>query len=248
MYRFVLFSFFSCFLFCSCKKIPSSTLNANEIINKTIQVSGGERFDVSNIEFDFRDKHYKAIRNNGIFQLERHFKDSIFNVKDVFNNDGFTRFVKDEMLEIPDSMAVKYTASVNSVHYFSVLPYGLNDAAVVKTYLGEEIINGKNYYKIQVTFEKDGGGEDYEDVFVYWIDVKTFKTIYLAYSYKEIDGLGYRFRQAYNERYVDGIRFVDYNNYKPTSNEISIMELGSLFEANQLELLSKIELKNVTVN
>ncbi|MCX7552168.1 DUF6503 family protein [Xanthomarina sp. F2636L] len=246
MNKLVLFLLLSVFL--SCKNQDSSALNAIEIINNSIEASGGNKFDVSTITFDFRDKHYKAKRNQGDFQLERHFKDSIFNVKDVLDNNGFNRYVENESLEIPDSMVVKYAASVNSVHYFSVLPYGLNDPAVVKTFLGEEIIKGKNHYKIQVTFNKDGGGEDYEDVFVYWISTETFKVSYLAYSYKEIDDLGFRFREAYNERFVNGIRFVDYNNFKPKTTKVKVDDLGKLFEENQLVLLSKIELKNVTVN
>ena len=36
-----------------------------------------------------------------------------------------------------------------------------------------------------------------------------------TYSYIESDGIGLRFREAFNERYINGIRFVDYNNYKP---------------------------------
>ena len=248
MKRFVLFSIICSFSLIACKEKPQSILSAKEIVNKSIEISGGEKFDASIIEFDFRDKHYKAIRNKGVFQLERHFKDSIFNIIDIVDNDGFNRFVDEEKLEVPDSMAVKYTASVNSVHYFSVLPYGLNDASVIKTILGEETIKNKIYYKVQVTFKQEGGGEDFEDVFMYWINSNTFKTDYLAYSYNENDGLGFRFREANNERMVNGIRFVDYNNYKPKENTISVSDLGNLFETNQLELLSKIELKNVIVN
>ncbi|PWI29163.1 deoxyribose-phosphate aldolase [Flavobacteriaceae bacterium LYZ1037] len=232
----------------SCKNQKTTVLNANEIINKSIDVSGGETFDASTIAFNFRDKHYIAKRNNGIFQLVRQYKDSIFNVKDVVSNDGFKRYIEDELKKVPDSMAVKYAASVNSVHYFSVLPYGLNDAAVMKTGLGEETIKDQNYYKIQVTFKQEGGGEDFEDVFVYWVNKDTYKVDYLAYSYKETDGVGFRFREAYNERYVNGLRFVDYNNYNVVTDITSVTELGVLFETNKLKLLSKIELKNISVN
>ncbi|HLV15529.1 MAG TPA: DUF6503 family protein [Xanthomarina sp.] len=234
--------------FGGCKKTEPTVLNAQEIVDKAIEVAGGNKFDASTIEFDFRDKHYKAIRNHGEFSLERHFNDSIFTLRDVLDNEGFYRFVDNEPLELMDSIAAKYSASVNSVHYFSVLPYGLNDAAVIKTLLGEEMLKNKNYYKIEVSFKQEGGGEDFDDVFLYWIDKETFKTDYLAYSFHEANGLGYRFREAYNERYINGIRFVDYNNFKPKDKEPTLKELGSLFENNNLELLSKIELNNVTVN
>ena len=57
-----------------------------------------------------------------------------------------------------------------------------------------------------------------------------------------------RFREAYNERYVNSLRFVDYNNYKAEGTKIKLTELGKAFENNQLKLLSKIELENVKVN
>ncbi|MCX7547698.1 deoxyribose-phosphate aldolase [Xanthomarina sp. F1114] len=248
MKQFVLFTVIFTLFFVSCKKTTSSVLTAQDIIDKTIEISGGELFDVSKIAFDFRDMHYVAQRDHGEFSLERHFKDSIFNVKDVLDNNGFNRFVENEPLELIDSMAVKYAASVNSVHYFSVLPYGLNDEAVNKELLGEEVLKDKTYYKIEVTFKQDGGGEDFEDVFIYWVQKDSFKMDYLAYSFHEENGLGYRFREAYNERYIHGVRFVDYRNYKPKTKGVSLRELGHLYESNDLELLSKIELKNVTVN
>jgi hypothetical protein len=222
-------------------------LTANDIVNKSIEVSGGERFKKSTIDFDFRDKHYKAIRDNWKFQYEREFKDSTNTIKDVLTNSGFERFINNQLIETPDSMAVRYTASVNSVHYFSVLPFGLNDKAVYKTYLEKVEIKGKMYHKIKVTFNENGGGEDFEDIFLYWIDVKLFKVDYLAYSYNESNGKGLRFREAYNERFVNGIRFVDYNNFKPETNTVSLEELDAFFETEELKLLSKIELKNINV-
>jgi len=139
----------------SCKKeIP---LSAQDIVDKTIEVSGGDKYLNAEIDFDFRDKHYRSVREGGKFQYERQFQDSIGIIKDVLNNDGFQRFVNDTLTKIPDSMAVKYTSSVNSVHYFALLPYGLNDAAVNKSSLGEVSIKDKLYYKIKVTFSQEGG-------------------------------------------------------------------------------------------
>jgi len=229
----------------SCKKeIP---LPAQDIVDKTIEVSGGEKYLNAEIDFDFRDKHYRSVREGGKFQYERQFQDSIGIIKDVLNNDGFQRFVNDTLTKIPDTMAVKYTSSVNSVHYFALLPYGLNDAAVNKSSLGEVSIKDKLYHKIKVTFNQEGGGEDYEDVFIYWIEAETFKADYIAYSYIEDDGVGIRFREAYNERFINGLRFVDYNNYKSEDATMDLLGLDKAFETGSLKLLSKIELENITV-
>lgn len=222
--------------------------SAEEIIEKSIEVAGGNLFDHSEINFDFRDLHFKAIRNKGKFQLERHFKDSLSQIRDVLNNSGFERFSDGKKVELADSTVSKYSNSVNSVHYFSVLPYGLDGKAVRKEYLDSTKIKGKDYHKIKVTFSEDGGGEDFEDEFIYWIDKTLYTVDYLAYSYKENDGSqGFRFREAYNTRMVNGLRFADYDNYKPETSDINFESLDQMFSANKLKLLSKIELRNIEV-
>lgn len=234
-----------CVLFIACKTEKVET--ANTIVNKTIEVSGGKKYTVAEVEFDFRDKHYKSLRRNEIYQYERVFKDSIQVIRDVLNNRGFQRFIDNKEVVVADTMSVKYAASVNSVHYFALLPYGLNDAAVIKNKLGEVSINGKNYHKIKVTFQEEGGGEDFEDVFLYWINTETYTIDYLAYSYQEASGVGIRFREAYNIRTVNGLRFVDYNNFKPADENLNLFDTDKAFENGKLKLLSKIELKNIDV-
>ncbi|GFZ86281.1 hypothetical protein GCM10011531_16970 [Aquaticitalea lipolytica] len=236
------------FLLFNCNDNKTEVINANKIIDESIQVSGGHKIDTSVIEFNFRDINYKATRLGGKFKLERVFLDSIGEIRDVLSNNGLDRYINESLVNLPDSMATKYSASVNSVHYFAVLPYGLDGKAVNKTYVNEVDIKGKSYHKIKVTFNEEGGGEDFEDVFMYLVNTVTSKVDYLAYSYNEDDGKGLRFREAYNERYVKGIRFVDYNNYKPKDNTSKLEELDKQFIDNKLELLSKIELKEVTVN
>ena len=234
----------------SCKDQKTSDLvNAQDVVDKAINVIGGEQFKSSEIEFDFRDKHYKAIRGKWKFQYERIWNDSLRSINDVLSNSGFQRFINDTLASIPDSMAVKYTSSVNAVHYFSVLPFGLNDKAVNKTYLETVEIKGKSYYKIKVTFDKEGGGEDYDDIFVYWINTKTFEVDYLSYSYMEDNNdVGLRFREAYNRRTINGLTFSDYNNFKSEDPNATVYNLDSLFVANTLTLLSKIDLENIKVN
>jgi len=77
-----------------------------------------------------------------------------------------------------------------------------------------ELCTKNSYYKLKVTFDQDGGGDDFDDTYVYFFNKATFKPDYLAYDF-HVNGGGMRFREAYNERYVNGIRFVDYNNMKP---------------------------------
>lgn len=241
-----------CFLLFNCKSPNTEQLSAEAVMDMSIDISGGDKIASSRINFDFRDIKYSANRNVGTFQLKREFIDStshtVSAITDVLSNNGFERYVDDMLVVIPDSTATTYSASVNSVHYFSVLPYGLNDTAVNKTLQEAITIKSNMYHTIKVTFDQDGGGEDFEDVFLYWINQETNKVDYLAYSYNEDHGKGFRFREAFNERYIKGIRFVDYNNYKPEGASVSLSDLPQLFENGQLKLLSKIELENISVD
>jgi hypothetical protein len=240
------FLFLVFIVFASCKqKTPS--LTAQQIIDKSIVANGADKISNSKIEFDFRDIKYKAIRENGNFRLFRSFRQNNEFIEDILSNDGFERLFNTHKVNVPDSMAVKYSNSVNSVHYFSVLPFGLNDSSVHEKLLDTVVLNGESYFKVEVRFSEDGGGEDFEDVFMYWIGKEDFKMDYLAYSYLT-DGGGMRFRVATNERFVNGIRFVDYNNYKPKNASTKLENLDKAFENNKLEKLSEINLENVQVD
>ncbi|MFC4269336.1 DUF6503 family protein [Polaribacter marinivivus] len=237
--RILLLSFI---LFISCQP-QKKELTAQQIVDKSILASGTDKVSNSEITFEFRDKQYSAVRNNGKFKLIRTF-DSI---KDVLSNSGFERFINEKSIKVVDSMALKYSNSVNSVHYFSVLPYGLNDKAVRKKRLPSSTINGKEYYKIEITFSENGGGEDFEDVFIYWIGKEDYLIDYLAYSY-HTNGGGKRFRVLKEQCFKNGIRFVDYQNYKPNTENIKLIDIDKAYEKNNLKLVSEIILRNIEVS
>jgi len=231
--------------FTSCKEKKS--INVQQIIDKSIEVSGGKNYEDFSLEFDFRKRHYASTLSEGNFDYSRITKDSINIIIDTYGNTKpFSRTRNNIAAKVADSMIPRIENSINSVNYFVLLPHGLNDAAVNKTLLGDSELKGQSYYKIKVTFDQQGGGEDFEDVYIYWVNKVTHKIDYLAYSF-EVNGGGVRFREAYNERYVNGIRFVDYKNYKPTIKEVSVETLDTFFEKDELKLLSKIESENISV-
>jgi hypothetical protein len=221
-------------------------MDADTIINKCIEVHGGDLYEHSIIEFDFRGRHYRLERNSGRYSYHRIFADSTGAYHDILSNDGFRRTINDQPVPVSDDWAKRYSNSINSVAYFALLPYGLNDAAVNKNLTGEEEIDGNHYYKVHVTFSQDGGGEDYEDVFVYWINKQNFTMGYFGYFYLT-DGGGIRFRKAVNQRTEGGIVFSDYINFKGDDNDSDVPGLARKYEAGSLEKLSEIELENLQV-
>jgi hypothetical protein len=220
---------------------------AQQIIDQAIEKQGGAIIADSRIAFDFRDKHYASTRNGGNFTYERIFtNDQDQKVHDVLTNKGLQRKIDETVVVLSSKDSAAYSNSVNSVLYFALLPYYLNDPAVQKKYLGEVNVKGQAYHKIKVVFAQEGGGKDFEDEYVYWIHTEKGSMDYLAYNY-QVDGGGARFREAYNVRIIDGVRFADYINYKPKNNSMNVEEFDELFEKGKLKELSRIDLENIIV-
>ena len=222
---------------------PKTEDKAEKILQETIKAHGGELYDSANYEFVFRGKTYR-FKNDGnsyLYEVESS-KDGETTV-DVLDNGTFSRFVNNIPIELSEKKMASAAGAINSVIYFATLPHKLNDAAVNKKFVEETTIKGQKYDVLQITFKKEGGGEDFDDEYQYWIHQNTKKIDYLAYNY-QVNGGGVRFRSAYNSRVVDGITFQDYINYKAEVGT-PLKALPALYEAGKLEELSRIETENV---
>lgn len=218
---------------------------AQHVIDQAIQSYGGARYESMMVQFDFRERHYTGKRDHGQYTYTREFIDTSGKVKDVLTNEGLKRYINGELRDIPAERATAYSNSVNSVLYFALLPFGLNDPAVNKTYLGIDTVKNQVYHLVKVTFDQQGGGKDHSDIFYYWFRIDDYQMNYFGYSY-ESDGGGVRFREAYNTRDVNGIVFQDYVNYK-APDDTGLDQLSQMFENSQLERLSYINLEKVSV-
>ena len=244
----ILFVLLFVFLISCEDKVPST--KAEAIVSKAIEEAGGEKYDDAHIEFIFRKNYYTSDRKDGIFEFTRTRKDSLGNeVKDILSNDKVQRLVNGKEVKLSDSLASAIGESVNSVHYFVQLPYGLDGDAVAKELVGEDDINGKSYYEVKVTFEEEGGGVDHEDIYMYWIEKENYTVDYMAYRFFVNDG-GIRFRVAVNPRVLKGIRFVDYENYKTDDLSTPLQLLDDLYLQDKLTKVSHIEneLKKVEID
>ncbi|MDT0688456.1 DUF6503 family protein [Salegentibacter sp. F188] len=233
-------------LFASCTQSNDES-EAQKIVNKAIEVAGGENYEKAIIKFNFRNISYKSSRSNGEFKLERIIIDSLGSeTRDILSNSGLKRFKKNSAIKMEDSLIKPISNSVNSVHYFIQIPFGLNDPAVNKTLVGRDIINNHEYYEIKVTFDPGTSGSDHEDDYLYWINEETFTVDYLAYNFEVNEG-GVRFRKAVNPRVINGLRFVDYENYSYSDANVDLTRLDSLYTAGELRLVSKIVNEDIEV-
>lgn len=220
---------------------------AQEIIDRSIAACGGEAYTANDIAFRFRDMKYTASGPATHRVLTRTFYQDSAKIEDIKATNSFTRYVNDSVAVLSDSLANVYANAVNSVHYFAYLPYGLNDAAVHKKYLGKVRLDTTDYYKVEISFDQENGGDDFDDVYIYWFNSETYIPEYLAYEF-HVNGGGQRFRKAFNGRVIGGIRFADYQNYKNAAVANPIQEIDKAYTSGSLELLSEIRLEEITVN
>ncbi|MCB0635341.1 MAG: hypothetical protein KDC54_01925 [Lewinella sp.] len=221
---------------------------ARQVVEQAIQRHGGELLPAARIGFTFRGRRYEATGVGGNYTYRRIFaNESGEQIVDELTPRGLTRTIDGEAVALTPKDSSAYAGSVNSVLYFALLPYYLQDEAVQLTYLGLSEQLGAPYHKVKVTFRQDGGGEDFQDEYTYWIHRDSLTMDYLAYNYLT-NGGGARFRSAYHGREVGGIRFQDYVNFKPRDERRDVWRFDSLFAAGLLDTLSLIALEAVEVD
>lgn len=217
-----------------------------EIIN-TVVVNSGFDSAIFSVNFHFRDHHYSLKQKPSFYSFSRSIIQKEVEVKDVMtSNQPLKRYLDGVPIKISDSIRGVYSNSLNSVMYFFQLPKPLQDSSVIKVLMSSIEINGYSYWTIKVTFKEEGGGEDYQDEYRYWINQNNYEIDFLAYNYQS-DGGGTRFRRAINKRKINGMFFQDYENYKPFQIFEQLDNLPKLFEQGNLELISLIENKNIIV-
>ena len=218
-----------------------------EVIDQSILAHGQHLFENATLSFLFRDKQYGARRSDTAYIYTRSFKEGSALISDLLiNSTDFSRKKNGASIEVSKEWAEKYSRSINSVLYFFQLPYLLNDPAVKKIDQGIKQIKGDNYHQIKVSFQVENGGEDFEDEYLYWIDVNTFEIDYLAYNYVT-DGGGVRFRSAINKRRVNGLLVQDYINYAPLDKKMPLPDLIAEFEKDALIERSRIVNSDITL-
>lgn len=228
-------------LFSACE---SEKEKAQRIVDQAIDAHGLEKIVGDTVRFKFRKHHFTYYRDEkGDFHYERRSDPrTAHRYRDVLTNEGLKRFSGNKESELSSKDSAAYAESVNSVTYFAFVPYRLNDPAVRKKQIGTEQVGDADHHRVRVTFEEEGGGEDHDDVFLYWFEKESGLLNYFAYRYFR-DGGGVRFREAYNRREKEGVLIQDYKNYK-APQDIKLRDLDEMWENGELEQVSTIELEN----
>jgi len=230
-------------------EVLQEDLTLEAIIDSVYHKYGSERINTASIYFDFRDFKYAYEQDKAGLKRSRKFtNDKGEQIYDVWQGNDLTRTINGKHVELTEKEEKAFINSMNSVFYFAFLPKALKDPAVNTELLDEVEVKGKMYYKIKVTFDEEGGGDDFHDIFLYWISIEDYSMDYFAYQYFT-EGGGVRFREVLATKEVGGIVFQDYNNYGPIEDFMDrYEEVDVIFSENGLQLVSEIKLENIEVN
>jgi len=227
-------------------------LGARAIVHGAIGYHSGGELDSVAVMFGFREDTIRALHRGDQYHYRRSFTDSLDrSVVEGLTNDTAYRIVDGDSTTLSKNDSLDVDSRLNSVVYFALLPAPLNDPATEFARAGRDTIDGTPYHRIRVTFQPEGGGRDWQDEYLYWFRTDTFAMDFLAYAYgigNPDEETGTRFREAYNIRRRQGIRFADYKNYTvDTLAPDALHRYPSLREQGALELVSRVELDSVRV-
>jgi hypothetical protein len=253
--RTLLSALFGCLLLiaggCQSASSPAPPAPA-ALIDSARAAHGSDVLNHARMTFTFREASFRLRHHrNGRFHYRRTLTDSLGRtVVEGLTNDGPYRVLDGDTTTLSPEARVDVETAVNSVAYFARLPAPLNDPAVRSSYSGRDTIDGTPYHRLRVTFQQEGGGRDWQDIFYYWFHAETYTMDYLAYAYGlgPDEETGTRFRAAYNARRRGGVRIADYENY--TADSMSPDQMPRYPERlaqGNLDLVSRVALDSVRV-
>jgi hypothetical protein len=223
---------------------------AQAVVDRALAAHGAGILDDADVTFGFRGARFELSTHPGTWSIRRIVQDEGGGrIEDELGVDGLLHRENGADVPLSPAEAAAAESAVNSVAYFALLPYKLNDPAARKRLLAPATIGGRRYDVVEVTFDERGGGADWEDRFVYWFDARRHTLDYLAYAFA-VNGGGTRFREATNPRTVGGVRVQDYQNYTADSTGAPFRRLDrypDLLGTDQLRLLSTVALDSVRV-
>ncbi|MEM1056432.1 MAG: DUF6503 family protein [Bacteroidota bacterium] len=229
---------------------PQGDEAAVALVRQVQAAHGSDALDGATLRFTFRGAPFTALRDGGRFRYTRTTTDERGReVIDLLDNDGLSRTVDGEPVTIPAENQGTVETDVNSVVYFATLPAALSDAAVQARAMGPDSVAGERYERLEVTFAREGGGNDWEDRYLYWVHPERGTLDYIAYTYdlaEDDDGpndTGHRFRRVIGTAEAGGFRIQDYANL--TADSLSALEeYPAAFAAGRTREVSEIRTEN----
>ena len=232
---------------------PQGETEALALIDRARTHHGSAWLDRAEVRFSFRGTPFVLRRDDGRFRYARTLTDGLGRtVEEVVDNAGAHRFVDGAEVALTAAEAEALTTAVNSVAYFALLPAPLTDPAVRARLLTPDRVGGEDYDRVEVTFARDGGGQDFQDRYVYWLRQLDGRIGHYAYTYDVSPGdtsraaTGTRFRVPVGARRVGGALFQDWRNLSADSLG-RIERFGDAYDLGRTFEVSDVVLDSVRV-
>ncbi|MEL6615870.1 MAG: DUF6503 family protein [Bacteroidota bacterium] len=229
---------------------PQGDAEAVALVRAAQEAHGSDALDGVPFRFTFRGDAFTAERSARGFRYVRTTTDDQGRtVVDVLDNDGLSRTIDGETAPLPEDEVGRLTTAVNSVVYFATLPAPLSDPAVQARVLPLDTLDGTTYDRLEITFAQEGGGNDWEDRYLYWIHPERRTLDFIAYTYAlapDASGendTGHRFRRVIGTADAGGFRVQDYENL--TADSLGTLEdYASAYASGRTRAVSEVLTEN----
>ncbi len=229
--------------------VASAAEEGLEIVRRSIEHHGGERFEHSSIAF-------RLCSGSGCYDIEVETDGGLYRHRVAgpvsaghreveATNDAIRYWHEGVEREVSPADEQNLRDWATARHYFALLPYKLNDPGVRQQDLGLERWGDRELHKVKVTF-RAGSSTDAEDEFLYWFDPETARLEQFAYSYEGDPG-GLRFRTLHNYRRVGGILFHDQENLGIDGDGLSVDQIDPAFVESAMRPVSSIRSEAIEV-
>jgi len=240
----LLFSFFSC----KEESKRTAVVDADTLLENTINAHGGNLYKNSIISFKFKSFNYTLKRddNDYEYQMIREEKDVLKEAK-TFNG-GFEYFEDGEQKELSARLSSMFTNRINSMAYWIYIPYEFSTNDAIKEYIGKDVLRGNEYHKLKITYRQFEGLPEDDRIYILWIDTKKFEIDFVAVGNLN-DTNGKKFYAAGNKRKIKGMLFSDYEMYntKTKSKEINFEDLGTSYNIGAMLRDNIVTYENISV-
>ncbi len=235
----------------STKNTPVLTLQSNAkgkaLLDTLTRIYGTAHRMAATVQFQLKANTYRIKRNCGQFEFVQI---SVNSDKDTLvsklTNTGFKQRVNGAEQKLSSNKERQSKEVLATLVRKAEFPFGLNSITVRKRYLGDEQVGRKWYEKIKIAFIRFYADPVDIQQSILWID-KENKTLTYTAAYRGAHQEKLRFQKLINPREINGIRFVDYELYRPKSDTLTLEDAARAFQQNQLKKMKSINFTAIKV-
>lgn len=225
-------------LFTSCAqdaKDNKDNTDAKAILLKALKAHGEALHNAATVTFSLNNYDFVLNREGYNYRYEMSRQTDTAKHTAVTFNGGFEYLVDGVQSSQGPRMDNIVKNRVNAVAFDFYLPYELTGNDAIHTYKGQEIVRGKKYHKVEVTFKQIDPEQPDNRIFLLWIETNNYEIDFIGKQ----DGdrsTRKQFAAAANKRRLNGMLITDFETYQTQTNNkhVAIDSLGFYYNAGMM--------------